>query len=346
MPQKRETLAPEEVAAVLSHYDLGTVTSIRDFIRGAHATAKVVITTDRGKYLLKRRSKGKDDPRQVAFSHHLQKFLTGKNFPLPHLVRTRERHDSVLRLDTAIYEVFEFVEGGPYDGGLRAAYEAGKTLALYHKLVRSFSSDYEPPCGQYHDSRAVYDSFEPLASVLAGTDSVQGRQAEMHDLLARLRSVYGAAAESADSLGLPRWQTQVVHGDWHPGNLLFAKDRVVAVLDYDSIRVWPPVMDTANGCLQFSTVAGGRNLSTWEDRTDHLKAEQFLRGYDETNILSKAELAAIPFLMEEVLIAQAIPVILKTGFFAGLDGLGFLHVTLRKAQWLHAHRDLFKPAGA
>ena len=122
--------------------------------------------------------------------------------------------------------------------------------------------------------------------------------------------------------------------------MLFDGGHVVAVLDYDAARIQPRVMELANGCLQFSIVTGGRDLSTWEARTDRLRAKRFLRGYDEINTLSKAELATVPLLMQEVLIAQAIPPILRTGTFAGLDGFRFLQVVLRKVQWLDENGSL------
>ena len=125
MTTPRETLTSEELARVLSNYDLGIIQSVRAFPRGHHGAAKVVIATNQGKFLLKRRPKGKSDPYRVAFAHALQKHLAEKNFPLPHLIGTRDHNNSMLKIGDAIYEMFEFIESEPYDAGLVAAYEAG-----------------------------------------------------------------------------------------------------------------------------------------------------------------------------------------------------------------------------
>ncbi len=342
MAQSRDKLTPEELARVLSNYDLGIVTGVRAFPRGAHAAAKVLVTTDRGKFMLKRRPRGKHDPYRVAFAHELQQYLASMNFPLPHLIGTRDENNSMLKIGDALYEVFEFIEAKPYQAGLVATYEAGKTLGLYLKLVRDFHPKYEPPKGHFHHSQDVFGSFGPLAERLAKTPTGQGKQEETLELVRQLHAVYQDAATAANKLGILEWETQIVHSDWHPGNLLFDREHVVAVLDYDAARIRQRVLDVANGCLQFSLVIGGRDLTKWKAETDVLRSRRFLRGCDEIDILTKAELKAIPFLMQEVLVAQAIPPILRTGTFAGLDAIGFLQVMLRKARWIDNNRGEFK----
>ena len=339
MVAEREKFKSDELTKVLSNYDLGIIHEIRDFARGSHAAAKVIIQTDRGKFLIKRRPPGKTDPYRVAFSHSLQRYLASKNFPLPHLIGTREQNNSMLKIDDVIYETYEFIEGESYQSGLVETYESGKTLGLYHNLVYHYHSEWDPPRGHYHDAKMIYDAFKPMGEILVKGQGVKGREMALIDLLKKLRRCYKLAAQAVNELGMPEWETQIVHSDWHPGNMLFDQEHVVAVLDYDAARIRPRVMDVANGCLQFSMTTGGRDLSKWEDRTDELRAKRFLRGYDEINVLTKAELQAIPLLMQEVLIAQSAPPILRTGTFAGLDGFDFLEVVLRKVKWLQENQS-------
>jgi len=128
-----------------------------------------------------------------------------------------------------------------------------------------------------------------------------------------------------------------VHGDWHPGNVLFQSQFVVAVLDFDSARIMPPVTDLANGALQFSIERGGRNLETWPDGCDLGRLRGFVAGYDEQQKLSVAELQAVPWLMIEALIAESLGPIAATGRFAQLDGFAFLLTVARKVRWIEEH---------
>src|SRR5688500_3950144 len=87
---QREQFSPEELAIVLSHFDIGIIDSIVEFPRGSRKAPKLLIVAEQGKFLLKRRARGKDDPFKVAFCHAIQLYLASKQFPLPHLIGDRK----------------------------------------------------------------------------------------------------------------------------------------------------------------------------------------------------------------------------------------------------------------
>src|SRR5690606_1262383 len=93
----REQFSAEELAIVLSHYDIGVIDSITEFPRGSRKAPKLLIVSEQGKFLLKRRARGKDDPYKVAFCHALQLYLASKQFPLPHLIGTKKENNSMLQ---------------------------------------------------------------------------------------------------------------------------------------------------------------------------------------------------------------------------------------------------------
>lgn len=337
MSDERDRLTAEELAIVLSHYDLGVVQEAKEFPRGSHKAAKLIVRTDRGTYLLKRRPEGKNDPFRVAFAHELQNFLAEHHFPLPHIIGTRDENLSMLRLGTHVYEVFEFIPGTTYDKSLLATYEAGKVLGLYHVLICEYHPKYQPPHGHYHNSPIVRHYLREIPDRLRAAPSVRGKEQELADACDTLMNAYDEAGRRAEELGLLQWETQIVHSDWHPGNMLFQHGHVVAVIDYDAARVQPRVMDVANGTLQFSLETGSRDPETWHDYTDEPRAKRFLRGYDEMNLLTVAELRCVPLLMQEALIAEVVMPIRNTGAFARIDGFRFLKMIARKINWLREY---------
>lgn len=336
---ERAEFKSEELARVLSHYDLGIVSEVKPFERGSHESAKVVVRTAEGRFLVKRRPL-RDDPYKVAFAHSLQRYLATKHFPLPHLIGTRANNNSMIKVGESVYEVFEYIEGDRYDHSDRATFEAGRTLGLYHFVLRDFTPKWEPPHGHFHDAELVFNAFEPMCAAIrrAGGKGAKNVDA-LHKLALKLRDRYQAAADDANGAGVNEWEEQLVHSDWHPGNLLFQDRCVLAVLDHDSARIRPRIMDVANGVLQFSMITGGRDMKTWVMEADTNRAQQFLRGYDSVNVITRAELASLPALMQEALIAQAVRPILTNGTFAGIDGYEFLRVVLGKARWLNSHVD-------
>jgi homoserine kinase type II len=156
-----------------------------------------------------------------------------------------------------------------------------------------------------------------------------------------LRERYDACVHHVHNAGLPDWPKQIVHSDWHPGNMLYRGSRVMGVIDYDTARRYQRIIDTANGALQFSMVGGGEDPSTWPDRLDTRRFKTFLEGYEGVPhcVLSKAEIRVVPELMIEALIAESVIPIANTGKFATLEGGAFIRMLERKVRWLQENRD-------
>ncbi len=336
---ERDQFRPDELAIVLSHYDLGIIEAVKEFPRGSRRAPKLLLKTNKGVFLLKRRARGKDDPFKVAFCHQIQTHLALKQFPLPHLQDTRAGV-SMLQVIGSIYEVFEYIRGTGYDNSLEATQDAGKTLGLFHKLIADIEPDYEPPRGAYHGARMVQQSIEQAPVTLAHTDPRAVEETEMmRKTMDFLSTAYNEAAAKVNELGINEWPMQIIHTDWHPGNMLFRGSRVVAVIDYDAARLQQRIIDTANGALQFSITGGGDDAASWPDYLDMSRLKRFLLGYDSVTQITRAELNAIPWLMVEALIAEAAIPIAATGSFARMEGYGFLHMIERKVRWLQNHAD-------
>jgi len=335
MALERVKFGAVELAICLSHYDTGVIRSIKQFPRGSRRAPKVVIDCERGRYLFKRRGNDGTDVHKVAFSHQVQLHLAAESFPLPHLIGTRGDNNSMLIRDRHVYELFEFIQGCPYDGSLAATYHAGKILGLYHKLLGTFRSDYTPPAVSYHGNATIADTIVKAPNMLAPDARPDP------DLLAEtvnyLQDAYCSCAAQADQARLKDWPVQIVHGDWHPGNMLFRDKIVVAVIDYDSSRLQQRVIDLANGALQFSIVAGGDDPTQWPDHLDEARLRRFLSGYDAVNRISKAELTILPHLMCEAMITEAVLPIAASGRIGRMEGFPFLQTIQRKVKWARDH---------
>jgi homoserine kinase type II len=337
MELNREKLDAEELASCLAHYDIGKVRGIREFARGSPRSPKVVIETSRGKFLFKRRVKGRDDLAKVAFTHRIQAHLARHDFPLPGLVATKEDGSTVLAINGDIYEMFHFVAGQVYDGSVEATHQAGRVLGLYHKLLKDFSCDYPAPSGSYHNASSILQAIHRTVSSLPL--NARPPAEELNKLIDSLKVSYRQSAEGARKLGLDRWGEQIVHGDWHPGNMLFRSRRVAAVVDYDSARLQQRAIDLANGALQFSIIAAANDPAAWPDQVDGPRLAAFVKGYASVNEISPSERRAIPLLMCEAMIAEAILPIAATGSFGRMEGYSFLRMIDRKVAWISSHLE-------
>ena len=324
----------EELTQVLSRYNIGEAEELRPLSAGSARVAKVVVISEQGKFLLKRRRKSKDLLQRLTFSHEVQAHLRKKRFPVTALVPAGEGGGPILQISNRVYECFRFVTGVRYDGSIETTTEAGRQLARLHRALADFKLQPSSPGGSFHDSSAVRRHLKRTGSKKTLTPSKELQIAA--ELLTRL---YNASSVRVNELGFDSWRTQVVHGDWHPGNMLFSRRKLLAVLDFDSIELAPTVTDLANGMLQFSIVGGRPNPADWPAYLDQAKLTQFLSGYRTVLRPKKNQLNSLLDLMIETMIAEAILPIAATGSFRSLSGLDFLKMIQRKAEWINNNRE-------
>lgn len=336
MPRGGAHFSTEELVRVLSHYDIGIILQVKPLSGGNMRAPKMAIVSEQGKFLLKRRPKGKDDLYRVAFAHAVQSHLAAQSFPVTYLLATRDKNNTFLQLNHHIYELFKFVTGTRYDGSEEATIDAGRQLAKFHRHLADFA--YESALGGlkacFHDSSTVRRHLKTL-----GSDRPAHPNKKLRATAEALMTLYNESSVCVNELGFDSWEQQVIHGDWHPGNMLFSKNKLAAVLDFDSVRIAPPLTDLANGMLQFSIIGGRPNPADWPDYFDQDKLLQFLNGYRSVIKLNKNKLDSLLDLMIETMIAEAVLPIVATGFFSHLSGVDFLQMILRKANWLNKNRE-------
>ncbi|MCP3904007.1 MAG: phosphotransferase [Planctomycetes bacterium] len=335
-PRGRDRFDGPELAIVLSHYDLGVIHSIKEFLRGSRRSPKVRITSGHGRYLLKRRAAGRDDPERVAFAHDLQRRLEREQYPVAGLIPVLGSHASMLRWGGHVYEMFHFVEGTRDDQSEAAAAEAGRALGRLHRIIADYRHGDPHPDGTYHDAFGIDAALRRIPEVVGARNPAVSHEA-IASICSHLGEAYHHAAERAEAAGLGTWPQRAIHGDWHPGNLLFLDGRVVGVIDFDSARMAPRLIDVANGALQFSMIMNDPDEpDRWPDGLDVKRMRALLAGYDHESdaAITPGEREALPWLILEALILESVIPIADTGRFARLDGAAFLRMTERKVRWL------------
>ena len=254
------------------------------------------------------------------------------------MVTTRSDDNTILQINNHIYELFQFITGSRYDGSLESTVDTGRQLAKFHRHLSDFAHEWKPLKTGFHDSSTVRRHLKTL-----GSDRSATADRKLKTVAEEMTVLYNESGVRVNEMGFDSWQQQVVHGDWHPGNMLFSKCKLAAVLDFDSVKFAPPITDLANAMLQFSIVGGRPNPKDWPDYFSKDKLIQILNGYRRVIKLDKNRLDSLLDLMIETMIAEAVLPIAATGFFGHLSGTDFLEMILRKANWLKKHhKELHK----
>jgi Ser/Thr protein kinase RdoA (MazF antagonist) len=336
---KPTEFSSSEARRVLGQYDIGEVLTAAPLRAGSAHSPKLLVTTDRGVYLLKRRAPTKSDPFRVAFSHEIQLFLAKHHFPVPHLIGTRDDNNTLLQTEEAVYEVFEFLNSSPYDRSIEETASAGQTLALSHKLLSLCRPKFPPPVGGYHDNPLI-------PKLLRRADAVLRASSTPHSggkLFGEIFSLRDRVRRGANAAGLHTWPTHIVHADFHPGNTLFYDQHVVGVIDFDGARIQQRIIDLANSITTFSTfIDSAVAPKDWPPEVELPRFGAFIKAYDASLRLSQAEVEILPLLMVEAVLTEC------TFLLAGADAeqiirsIPWLEMALARGRWIEGNAEALR----
>jgi len=332
------------IEALAAHFGLGSVRRLGRVTRGSTAHATIVLDTDRGQFFLKKRSGRAAEAPRCAEVHRLHRHLLRAGFPVPRLVRQPDSGRSIAQCGERVYELTHFVFGQPFNQTAPASRAAGQMLARFHLHVASL----QPPhteahlAATFHDVRAPLEAVADRIAACVCRDDPRAERARVEDRVRSLIRRYALAADRVNGEGFHHWPRMIVHGDWHPGNLVYEPEGsgILAVLDLDSMRFEPRVVDVANGALHFSMRSAGPDPRRWPDAPDAGRLAAFCDGYDHFTsscVLSRPEVRTMPWLMLEALIVESLGPLASTGRFNGLPGRPFLDMVERKSRWLEHH---------
>ena len=327
MPEQsaRVQLGSAETAEVLKHFELPVVNEVRAYERGSRRSPKAIIRTLGGTYLLKRRAAGHDDPDRIRFQHAVQIHLEQEGCPVAALVRTRRSGNTRVRRGSRVYELFEFVSGTRCDDTLGQVNSSGAAMARMHDVCMGWSGPVPGGSG-YHASDDVQQAL----------DRIVERFDETRDQCQALGATFEAAKSKVDALGWADLPCTIVHGDWHPGNMLFTGDDVVALLDFDSARSEPRISEFANGALQFAMRLGSTGKAALPESPNLDAVCAMRRGYDSGTFepLEYEERAMTPWLMIQAMIVEGVVPVAMRGRFGSVSGSVFIEHLRRASSWI------------
>lgn len=335
----RQRFAPAEAMAVLRQTRIEGVERVTEFPRGSSRSPKVLVAGKGGRWLVKRRAPANALPERVRFCQHFQRLLHEKGVPVTPALPFRN-DETALMHEEHVYEYFEFIDGGRFGRTPEHAAAAGAELGRLLRAASHAHPDGDPVHGTYHASGIILGAAALAPESILRVEPDADRATIERQSLA-VRRLYREAAQRGMASGFAGTFVHPIHGDYHPGNLLFADNRVAAIVDFDAARVEPRAAEIANALLQFASLRlAGSEVASWPHGLDPLLIGALLAGLRSSGVrLESRERSAIPWLMIEACIAEGIVPIAQTGAFADLRGSEMLAYILRRAEWLHASAD-------
>lgn len=219
----------EVVAEIIrKNYDLGEVQKPQ-LVRMAHQNRhrKLVVETSKGRFLVKTYKRDLETLDTLAFQHRLSEHLHKNGLPVARIVPTRSGK-RICELDTWALELQQFIEGSPMQVTKNTLIRAGDALGRFHVVCRDF------PCPdretrKWRFSEVPRETFGKLYSIAVSTGE---RKNVDHwcNLIALFLQEAGRALHHDTAI---QFETGLVHGDWHSGNLIFQGERLAAIVDLE-----------------------------------------------------------------------------------------------------------------
>ena len=260
---------PDDLAALVARYDMGTVLSCKGIAEGVE-NSNFLLETTGGRYILTLYEKRVQEG-DLPFFVDLLEHLATSGSPVPAMIRDRDGK-AIQRISGRAACIIQFLSGisltHPTVGQSEAA---GAALGAMHRALESYGAARENSMGHRH--------WQGVAAATGDLDAVvPGLQAMVDDELAYLDAHWPA--------DLP---AHVIHADLFPDNVLMLGDRVTGLIDFyfaaTDFRAYDVVI--THGAWTFSD--DGSDCDTG-------LAQALMRGYASEIALSEAEIAALPIL--------------------------------------------------
>ena len=329
----RETLAAEEVKFVAKEYALRRPIYLEEIRRGSRSVAKGRLRGVDGDWMLKRRPVARAG--RLDTVHAFQLHLQHAGVPVARLRRNLEgqtRTDG----DRGVYELFEWVFGQRWSMRIEEAADVGAAIGSMLRAGAGFRAPGEAFDASQHRSQALDVDPSELAAFVSSvepeTDPSMVADA-CHSLLARVRR----AAEAAAGIDMPLLPRCFMHGDLHPGNVLFAEGRLAAILDFDTTRVDLRVREVASALNAFGSETRSADApDRWAPGQDVDRMVAIVAGirHGIGGHLTAPERLALPLLMIEGCARESLERIIRTGRFDQHLASLFLVYVDRKTAWI------------
>jgi Ser/Thr protein kinase RdoA (MazF antagonist) len=267
---------------IRQYYDLGEV-GMPEQLPSAHQRRhrKMTVQTTSGKFLVKTYKRDPVVLDSLRFQHRLSHHLMKHGLPVARIQPARNGL-TVVELDGWAMELQGFVDAGPMQLTGMTLQQSAHALGKLHRVCQDFPC---PPrdAQKWRFSEVPRDLFKRLYD-LAAKQNPSPQLAEHCNEIGRfLQEAAVMLSESKRS----EFETGLIHGDWHGGNLLFKGDQLAAVVDLEF---------AGDGCYLEDIAYGMSNLcvrtSVDEQKLD-LRINIMLDAYQKYRTLSWAEGVAV-----------------------------------------------------
>ena len=267
---------------IREHYDLGEVQMPRQ-LENVHQRRhrKIVVASDGGTFLAKTYKNEPEIMDALYFHHNLSSHLKENGLPVAGIQKTRDGHTFICT-GNLILELQEFLEGGQMPVTGETLRVSGEALGLFHRVCQGLPAPLRD-ARKWRFSDVPEDTYAAFYE-LAAKERDDDRLVTHHE---KIREFLKAADEVLDIGKRYTFQTGIIHGDWHSGNLLFQGEKLNGIIDMEF---------SGDGCYLEDISYAVSNLcirTTTKALKMGFRLQTLLENYEKHRRLTQAERIAL-----------------------------------------------------
>jgi Ser/Thr protein kinase RdoA (MazF antagonist) len=267
---------------IRENYDLGEVGTPQQ-LETTHQRRhrKMVVDTSLGRFLAKTYRNDVPTVDSLYFQHSLSRHLAENNLPVARIQPTREGRTFVIQ-DTWCLELQEFIYGYCMSVSEATLEVSGSALGRFHQVCQGIPV---PPrdARKWRFSEVPRETFEKFFQMALQERNDEKTVGHCNNIV---RFLHGAA-QILDIDKRYAFETGLIHGDWHGGNLLFDGENLMAIIDLEF---------AGDGCYLEDISYAVSNLcirTTTSEEKMAFRTETLLKAYETHRTLSYAERVAL-----------------------------------------------------
>jgi len=188
---------------------------------------KMVVDTDAGRFLIKTYRRDPVVLDNLRFQHNLSNHLVKHGLPVAEIQRARDGK-GIVEVDNWAMELQQFLPGQPMEVTTSTLVTSSNVLGKFHEVCRGVPV---PPrdARKWRFSEVPRESLQRFVTMARKTSPSPQIDAYANQIALFLHD----ASETLSKEKRDTFETGLIHGDWHGGNLLYSGETLNGILDLE-----------------------------------------------------------------------------------------------------------------
>ncbi len=265
----KQKLPPRVLKEILSKFDLGKIKKIKPLPTSGNVA--YAIKSDKDKYLLRLCPTGQRwrSKEEIAAELELIGYLLKNKFPVPKpiLAKNGER---IIKWKNHFGYIRKFIDGEPkLNPTLKEVEKFGELVGWFHSLTQNYKTK--------NKRRHIWDLQETKKTFQ------QTKKMILKSKFAKKKEFVRKLEQEFSSLNFPNnLQSGMIHEDLGKRHILWRKDKIIGVIDFDRCYYGKLIFDLGEACRGWCFINNWRN---WSNKN----FEALIGGYERRRKLTKIE---------------------------------------------------------